>query len=438
LFVLRPGYGARRPWGDIFTIHTWVFGTEVVVCTPELVQQVFSGSPDVYHAGEANGPLRVLLGDRSVLLLDGVEHVRHRRVMLPPFHGERMRAYASAMIDITERSIDGWPLGKRFALHPHMQQITLDIILRTVFGLEEGPRREVLRAALARLLDLVGSRLGFVGLNPKLQRDLGPYKPWSDFKRHRAAADALIHEQIARRRAEVGGAERDDVLALLLAARDEAGEPLGDAELRDELMTLLAAGHETTATALCWAFEQILRHPEVLARIRRELDEVTGGATLAPDHLASLEYLDATIKEALRVRPPVPGVGRVLKAPVVLGGYRLPAGTMVAPSVYLTHHNPRLYPEPERFRPERFLGKKPDPYGWLPFGGGARRCVGMAFALYEMKIVLAAVLGRARLRLTSRKPLDIVLRSFVFAPEGGTRVVMEARRTRPRGNDSRV
>lgn len=435
-FVAAPvgwGTGLWKRYGDVYTVRDAVFGTQVLIADPELVRQIFTGDPAVYHAGEANRALLMLLGDRSVLLLDGPEHLRQRRLLLPPFHGERMTAYAGIMQTIAERAIDRWREGETFSLHPTMQKVTLDIILHTVFGLERGPRHDELSARLTTLFDRVQSPLGMLMMIPALQRDLGRLSPWAGFLRDRAAADAVLYAEIAERRAELAAPpstarpRRDDVLSLLLEARDEQGEGLTDKDLRDELMTLLAAGHETTATAVCWAFERILDHPAIEVRLRAEIEAVAPGRPLTPEDLPRLEYLDATIKEVLRLRPVIPGVGRKLTAPIKLGRWDIPAGTLVVPSIYRIHRREDLYPDAERFDPDRFLGKKTDPYTFFPFGGGVRRCIGMAFALQEMKIVIAAVLRRSRLRLPRRGPLGVQLRSFVFAPKGGPKVVFERR-----------
>lgn len=433
-FLAMPEASQRataQRYGDIYTVRNLIFGNEVMVSEPELIKQVFTGDPDVFYAGEANAGLGALVGERSLLLLDGPAHLRERRRMMPPFHGERMQAYAAAMFESTEQVISTWRAGEALSLHGPMQRITLEIILRTVFGLAEGARRDDLRDRLASLMNRIQSPLGILMLNPALQRDLGPFTPWAAFVRERAAVDAILYAEIAQRRAALAspeGKRKDDVLSLLLEVKDEEGQGMTDEELHDELMTLLTAGHETTATALCWAFEQILLHPQVLARIVAELAEVAPDKRIQPEQLARLEYLDATIKEALRLRPVIPVVARKTKAKVVLGGYEIPPGTMIVPSVYSTHRRADLYPEPDAFKPERFLGKKPDPYAWLPFGGGVRRCLGMPFALYEMKIVLATVLRTVKLRLKKPVPLRVVLRSFVFAPAGGTPVIIEGRR----------
>ena len=410
----------HRRYGDCFTIDTLLFGVEVCVVHPDAIRQIFTGDPDLLRAGEANAPLEPLLGARSVLLLDGPEHLRHRRLLMPPFHGERMLAYARTMRAITEEAVARFPVGRPFALHPHMQRITLDIILRTVLGVEEGPHLVALREALASLLDRTASATGSVGLAPLFRKSFYGLTPWDGFLRERRRADALVYQQIARRRAAAarGDDRRDDILGMLLSARDEEGRPMTDAELRDELTTLLVAGHETTATMLCWTLDLILADARVHGRVRAEVEDGDG---------ASHDYLDATVKEALRLRPVVPAVGRKLKAPMEIGGVPLPAGVFVVPSLYLTHRLPAYYPDPEAFKPERFLGKKPDPYAWLPFGGGARRCLGMAFALFELSQVLVAILARARLRKAHPAPAPVRLRGFTFVPGRGAEVVMDAR-----------
>jgi cytochrome P450 len=413
--------GCQRRYGDCFTVHTHMFGVEVMVVQPDAIKQVFTGDPDTLRAGEANAALEPLVGKRSVLLLDGRAHLRERRLLMPPFHGERMLAYARIMREITGEAAMRFPVGRAFSLHPLMQGITLDIILRTVFGVDEGEHFAALREALPRVLDRLGSPVASLALAPGLQRSFFGLSPWDGFVRDRNRADALIRRQITRRRAALGreGEARQDILAMLLDARDEEGQPMTDDELRDELMTLLVAGHETTATMLCWAFELILAHPRVHERLVAELAGA-GDPTKLP-------YLDATLKEVLRLRPVIPAVGRMLSEPMEIAGWALPARTLVVPLTYLTHRLASYYPEPDAFRPERFLDDKPDPYAWLPFGGGVRRCLGMAFAMYELKLVLATVLSRVRLRKARPEPARVVLRGFTFMPRGGTEVVVEAR-----------
>ncbi len=437
-FLASPGTLGMELWkryGDVHTVKNSALGTLVVLVDPELIKQVFTGDPDVLHAGEANRSLELLVGQRSLLLLDGPEHLRHRRMLLPPFHGARMHAYAETMRAITEEALVAWREWQTFALHPTMQAITLEIILRTVFGLDRGSRHDELSTGLTSLFGHITSPLGMLMMVPTFQRNLGPLTPWAAFQRDKARVDEMIYAEISERRAELAnpsGRRREDVLSMLLDAKDEQGEGLSDRDLRDELMTLLAAGHETTATSLCWAFERILNHPEVEARLRAELAGVAHNRALTPEDLPRLEYLDATIKEVLRMRPVIPTVARMLKAPLKLGKWDLPAGVLVAPAINVIHQREDFYPEPMSFKPERFLGKKQDPYTYFPFGGGTRRCIGMAFANYEMKIVLATVLRRTKLKLARPGPLSIQLRTFVMAPRGGTRVVFEKRLAAPK------
>jgi cytochrome P450 len=402
-----------RSYGDIFTMRWPVAGTTVIVTTPELTKRVFTADPDTLKAGEANKVAESAFGTYSMTTLDGAEHMRQRRLLLPSFHGERMQAYAETMREIAEASIDRWPLGVPFALYPQMQAITLDVILKTVFGVDEGARFDQLRrkiiAFLDSAMDLLLPLLGVFRLNVF---ELAPWLARSKLKRE---LDTLIYAEIARRRkAPRGGI---DVLSMMLEARDDQGQAMTDVELRDELFTLLLAGHETTATSLAWTFERLLATPASLERLQEEL--ATGRD----------EYLDAVVKETLRMRPIVPLVGRVVAKPFELGGYTIPVGVRVMPCIYLMHRRPDLYPEPQRFLPERWLGVKPDPYTWLPFGGGIRRCIGMAFAMFEMRVVLRSVLSRARLRPTGGR-VHTATRGFTLVPSDGTQVVLVDRRRR--------
>ena len=397
-------------YGDAFTIRLNTGRTVVIVSDPAVVKEVFQRSGDDLWAGAGNVVLKPILGARSVLLLDGPEHLRQRRLMLPPFHGERMRAYGETMRDVAERQISRWPVGRSFAVHPTMQAITLEIILRTVFGVEEQARVERLAAPMKRLLNSTDQPLRLLLLQFTRSAGAKPRSPWGRVYALMAPVDALIHEQIAERRADAE--PRDDILSLLLAARDEDGNALTDAELRDELMTLLLAGHETTATALAWTVERLVRSPRVLKRLREEVESGENA-----------DYLDATIKEALRLRPVVPGVIRQLQRPLTLGNTELPAGVHVAPSIYLTQRRPDIYPDPDAFRPERFLGEQtPSTYEWLPFGGGIRRCLGASFALYEMRIVLETVLRRAMLETTDAESEPVKRRFVTYTPRDGGRV----------------
>jgi cytochrome P450 len=408
-------------FGDIFTGRFLGLGTVVFVSSPELNKQIFTGDPRVLHAGEANEILRPLVGSWSVLLLDEAAHLRHRRLLLPPFHGERMASYAEQMRDVTAARVAGWSASKSFAIYPEMQAITLDVILRAVFGLAEGAQMHALAAKLVAVFRPPPAVLIFM---PQLHADVA-WNPYRHFYRLREIVYRDIDAIVRERRRAPDLATRTDILSLLLAARDEEGRPLRDEEVRDELMTMIAAGHETTATSLAWAFERILALPEVGAKVHAELREVVGDGRVEPAMLPRLVYLDAVIKETMRLRTILPAVVRRLTAPFQLGEYLLPKGVAVAPCIYLTHLRPDLYPDPTRFSPERWLGdKKLDPYAYFPFGGGIRRCIGMAFALYEMKIILATTLTRAALRLPGG-PEDLARHGIVIAPKHGTRVVMD-------------
>jgi cytochrome P450 len=412
----------RERYGPLFTIRLSPERTVVICTDPAVAKEVFTGDPALLHAGAGNVVLRPLLGSRSVLLLDGPEHLRQRRLMLPPFHGERMRGYGERMRAIAQEHVARWPVGERFAVQRSMQAITLEVILRVVFGVEEPARVAQLAAPLRQLLDSTGQPRRLLALQLTSSEGARPRTPWGRVRRLMEPVDRMIFEEIAARRAEArdGSPARDDILSLLLEARDEDGTPLTDRELRDELMTLLLAGHETTATALAWTLERITRHPDVLARLEQE---AAGGAGDA--------YLDAVIKETLRLRPVVPAVVRKLQAPLTFGGWRLPAGVNIAPNIWMIHRDPQLYPEPEAFRPERFLDRTPGTYEWIPFGGGIRRCLGASFALFEMRVVLQTILAHARLERSDAAPERVTRRFVTFTPADGGRIRIAARRPAP-------
>lgn len=373
----------RARLGPMFTLRIAYEGDWAIVSDPELVKRVFTGDPKVFHAGEGNQILRPLLGENSVLVLDEKRHIGQRRLLLPPFHGERMQGYGEKMTAIAAREIESWPTGTPYRLRPRMQAITLEIIIETVFGVADGARIEPLRDALRGFLDLTTDPrflAPMLAIGPDRLRSL------SAFRRRVDRVDELIAAEIAERRAAADVEERDDVLSMLIAARHEDGSPMSDTEIRDELLTLLVAGHETTATALAWAVERLARHPEKLARLREE--------TLAGEDA----YLTATIQETLRLRPVISIVIRRLTEPVEIGGYELPAGAAVVPAIHLVHRDPRTYPEPERFLPERFLEQPPGTYTWIPFGGGVRRCLGASFAQFEMTVVLRELVRRHEIR----------------------------------------
>jgi cytochrome P450 len=407
----------RRRYGNVFTLPFPGFGRMVYVADPALVKEVFTGDPATYHAGAATARvLEPILGRFSLLTLDGEDHMRQRKLLLPSFHGDAVRRYRDLMAEIAAREVDRWPVGRPFEVWPRMQAVTLEVILQAVFGLRDEAQLERFRTLLTRLGE---QATGVQMWLPFLRRNFGPWSPWARFVKLRAQVDALLYEEIARRRAAPDAAERDDVLSLLLSARHEDGSPMSDVELRDELMTLLTAGHETSATALSWTFERLLRNPVALQRLLAEVDE--GGD----------EYADAVIKETLRVRPVIVDVARVLKRDVELGPWRVRAGTIVVPAIALVQLLPEVYPNPHEFRPERFLEGQAAPYTWIPFGGGVRRCLGAAFAQLEIRTVLQTVLARATLRAPDQAPERIRSRHVTLVPEHGTRVVMDHRRPAP-------
>ena len=424
-FATRPTTwleACARRYGDPFTARLPGLGTFVLAAAPDLIKQIFTGDPEQLLAGTANAIVEPIVGRNSVLRLDGPAHLRQRRLLSPPLRGERLHAYAGLIAEITEAELARLPLHRPFALHEHMQSITLDIILRAVFGLGQGPVMQELRGLLVTMLQPPPAILAF--LPPRLL-DF-PLSPYRTFLRRRDAASVALRRILRARLASP--ARGTDILSLLLAARDEHGVAMTEDELRDELMTMVVAGHETTATALSWAIALLLDHPDVLARLRTELDGAgTADGALDPAAVTGLDYLDGVVKETLRVRPIIPDVVRELQRPMRFAGFDIPAGTFLAPCIHLAHRRAEAFPEPARFRPERWLGAKVDPYTWLPFGGGIRRCLGMAFAIYEMKLVLAIMVTRLRLRLARPGPVAIVRRTITLAPEHGTRVVLESR-----------
>jgi len=411
---------ARR-YGETFSLRMPMGPPFVLFSNPTAIKEILTGDDDALHAGEASAVLHPLLGANSLLAVDGARHTRERRLMLPPFHGERMLAYGETMRDITDAAIDAWPIGRAFPVQDEMQAITLEVILRTVFGLAEPERLALVRKRVRRLVGLV---VNPIWLLPAMNKDYGRLSPGHRFARVKREVDELLFAEFARRRA--GAGEGDDVLSMLVAARDEDGQAMSDEELRDQMVTLLLAGHETTATALAWAVHHIIEN-DVLTSIRTELDRELGDGPLHPGQVMRLEYLDAVVKETLRLRPVIGEVGRVLKRPMRIGGWDLPAGVEASPSIYLVHRRPDVWSDPERFDPRRFVGRRPSPYEFLPFGGVTRRCLGMAFALYEMKVVLAEVLRRVDLVRAPGYRMRMVRRAITFAPSEGMPVVVEKR-----------
>jgi cytochrome P450 family 135 len=403
----------RERYGDSFSVRFLGFERPMVMISdPAAIKALYMERSHGLPPGR-NIVLEPILGSRSLLILEGADHLARRRLMLPPFHGERMRSYESTIEEIVTAEIDSWPLQREFPIHSRMQAVTLEVILRAVFGVSRGPRLDRLREMLATVLQETASPgAQLVGL---ATRRFGG-GPWARFEGQLKAVDELLYAEIAEHRAKPDLEERDDILSMLMVARFEDGGAMDDTELRDQLMTLLLAGHETTATALAWTFDLILRHPDVISRLRDELE--TGED----------EYLRATITESLRLRPVIPLAGRRLSVDLDADGFHLPAGTDVTPAIWLTHTRADLYPEPFVFRPERFLDDGPDTYGWIPFGGGIRRCIGAAFAEFEMRIVLGEVLGRCDLRKADPAPEQTGRRNITLSPRAGTPVVVSARR----------
>jgi cytochrome P450 len=403
---------SRRRFGDTFSARVLGLGPIVFISDPPSLKRLFGADRRNTIAPGRNIVLAPVLGQRSLLLLEGDEHLRRRKLMLPPFHGERMRAYEQVMARATERELDSWPVGRPFPLHPRMQSITLEVILSAVFGVEDDERRQDLRRNLVGILATTRSPRA-IGMTVDRLRRLPAYRRT---RRMLAETDRILLAEIDERRADPDLASRDDILSLLVGARFEDGSAMSDTELRDQLITLLLAGHETTATGLAWSFDLLFRAPDKLERLRAELAD------------RGHDYLDAVVEETLRIRPVVPWVGRKLSAPTELGGYELPEETVVMAAIYLAHTRPDVYPEPDVFRPERFLNDSPDTYAWIPFGGGTRRCIGAAFAQLEMRVVLSTVLAQAELGPAGDRPEPIVRRNVTLSPRNGTPAILAGRR----------
>lgn len=403
----------RERYGPTFTLRLKVGAPIVCLTDPAHVKELFTAPPDVLHPGEGGRILEPILGSHSVLVLDEDAHLEQRRMMLPAFHGDRMTALTEALEELTARAVDELPRDEPVALHPRMQLLTLRVILRAIFGLRAGPRLERFETVLTDYLERGSAP---VNMLPALQRDLGPRSPWGRFLRVRREALALLHEEIRARRADRDH-DGDDVLAMLLGARHGdagGGRPMADDEIADELMTLLVAGHETTASQLAWTFERLARTPDVLATAVRAAD--------AGDDA----YLTAVLNEGLRMRPVLLfAQPRAVHRDVELGGRRYTAGTCaITANVYLIHHDPEIYPQPHRFRPERFLERPPGTYTFVPFGGGRRRCLGMSFAMLEMRIVLRELLRRRTVQAVGDGGEGPLRRHITVSPARGGLVVL--------------
>jgi cytochrome P450 len=399
----------RARHGRRFTVNLLGTPPFVMITDPEELRQLFTAPPEVLHPGEGARILEPIVGANSVILLDESAHLEQRKLMLPAFHGERMEALTGLLEEVAEREVATWPHDEPIALHPRLQSLTLEIILRAVFGAEPGPRFDALRDRLTELLEF-GTRP--LSLLPQFYQGFDSIGPWKRFAQVREQTDELLFELIEEHR----GDEGDHVLAMLLSARHEDGSPMSREELRDELMTLLVAGHETTASELAWAFERLSREPRVLARLTEEVAGDDGDA-----------YLTATIQETLRRRPVLPNAApRMVKQPVEIGGWRYQPGVCLVANAYLVHHDEANYDDPYEFRPERFLDDPPGTYTWLPFGGGRRRCLGASFAMLEMRIVLRAVLRRGGIEAAGPDREPPRRRAITISPGGGARVRLRA------------
>ena len=406
----------RRRYGKRFTIRLLFAPPFVMLSDPDEIKQVFTAAPEVLHPGEGAKVLAPVVGANSVVLLDESAHMEQRKLMLPAFHGEKMERLRDLISEVAEREVASWPRGEPTELSPRMQRLTMEIILRAVFGLDPGERLDALRERLTATLafgDKPYSLMPPDGDTPldRLGQRVGPYPR---FLRIQAQADELIFEQIDERRRDPG--DRDDILSMLLEARHTDDTPMSAQELRDELMTLLVAGHETTASTLAWTFERLVRHPDVLAKLSDEIASGNGDA-----------YLTATIQEALRCRPVLPNnAPRLVVQPVEIGDWSYSPGVCLVPNAYLVHHDAEIYPDPYAFRPERFIDQPPGTYTWLPFGGGRRRCLGASFAMLEMQIVIRAVLAKHVVRPAGRRPERARRRNITITPEAGSRVALSA------------
>ncbi|MFL6122550.1 cytochrome P450 [Actinophytocola sp.] len=398
----------RRRYGDVFTARIAGGRTVVTLTQPAHIRQVFAGAPTIFHAGEGNGMLAPVMGRHSLLITDEDEHLRARKLLMPAFNGAALRGYRDLMAELAVTSVAGWPVGAPFPVHPRMNAVTLEIILRVVFGMSDGPRLAELRPRLRRVTDI--GPLTVLGWSyPKL-RNVGPFRRnWENLR----AVDRLLHAEIADRRGAGDLSERGDVLSTLLTA---AGDEMTDLELRDHMVTLLLAGHETTATALAWSCHELARHPDVLREAQRAADDGDDA------------YLEAVAKEAMRRRPVIQNVARKLTEPTDIAGFRLPAGTVVAPSISLVHRDPDVYDDPRDFRPERFIGKQPEAGTWIPFGGGVRRCIGAGFSLQEAATVLREALTRYDLRPAQPRPEAAKPRNITLIPAQGARIIATPRK----------
>lgn len=411
-----------QKYGDIFTMRLSGLGSVVVIGNPQAIEYIFNQDSQ-FDVGRANALAQPLVGRNSLMLMDGARHRRERKLLMPPFHGERLVTYAKQICTIADRVACQWSVGQPFVARTAMQKVSLEVILQVVFGLSEGEGYQQLKPLLTQWLDLTDSPLRSSILFFRfLQKDWGEWTPWGRIKRRQRQVHALLQAEIEQRRNKPsqGGS---DILSLMLAVRDELGQPMSDEELRDELLTILFAGHETTATTLAWALYQIHQHPDVREKLLQELDSLGENSSLMK--IAQLPYLTAVCQETLRMYPVIPVIfPRVTKSSLKIAGHLFAPETTLMPSIYLVHYREDLYPHAQQFQPERFLLRQYSPWEYLPFGGGSRRCLGFALAQLEMKLVLATILSKYQLALAEDKPVKLQRRGFTLAPTGGVRMVM--------------
>jgi cytochrome P450 family 110 len=415
-----------RKYGDIFTMRLSGMGSYVVISNPQAIQEIFS-QDSKFDIGRGNALAEPLVGQNSLMLLDGDRHRRERKILMPPFHGERLQTYAKQICLITEQVTSQWQVTQPFVARTAMQKISLEVILQVVFGLSEGERYQQLKPLLTDWLNMTDSPLRSSMLFLRfLQQDWGTRTPWGQMKQRQRQVHELLQAEIEERRTRENQ-ERPDVLSLMMAARDEQGQAMTDEELRDELLTILFAGHETTATTLAWAFYQIHQQLDVREKLLKELDNL--GRHSSSMEIAQLPYLTAVCQETLRMYPVLPVIfPRIAKVPVNIAGYLFDAGTILMPTIYLVHYREDLYPNAQQFEPERFLERQYSASEYFPFGGGSRRCLGYALALLEMKLVLATILSQYHLALVEDKPVKLQRRGFTLAPTGGVQMVMTEKR----------
>ncbi|MEG4421015.1 cytochrome P450 [Microcoleus sp. LAD1_D5] len=424
LYYLDSNY---KRYGDLFTSKFSNFPPQVIISNPQAIQEIFTADSKLFESGTGNQIALPLVGPNSLLLLDGDRHLQQRKLLMPPFHGERMKAYGQIICNTTEKVINNWTPGNSVIAQSTMQEISLEVILHAVFGLSEGERYQQIQQLITNMFSLFSNPLSATFLFIKsLQKDLGAWSPWGGFIRQRQRLDELLYQEIRERKTQ-SKPLGEDILSLLISARDEAGQPMSDVELRDELMTMLFAGHETTATALAWALYWIHYIPEVREKLLQELNSMDV-ENCDPAEITKLPYLNAVCCETLRIYPILFFTfPRLLQAPMQLMGFNIPKGMILSLCIYLVHQRPDIYPEPKRFKPERFLERQFSAYEYLPFGGGNRRCIGTAFAMFEMKLVLAKVLSRYSLELAENRPVLPVRRGLTMAPAGGVRLLVKGK-----------